>query len=81
MSGFARYIGKSGGILVRAYGEADAEKQQYLTHRFPDIVQIWKMCNRHIKQGFCQVVTGAYLMGLTAEQITEMCKEHNIWME
>jgi len=81
MSGFARYIGKSGGILVRAYGEADIEKQKYLIRRFPDIEKIWKMCCKNIKQGFCRVVTGAYLMGLNAEEIKQMCKENNIWEE
>lgn len=81
MNGFSRYIGKSGGILIRAYGEADSEKQQQLKHRFPDIDKIWKMCSRNIKQGFCRVVCGAYLLGMTADQIEQMCKTHNIWVD
>ena len=81
VNGFARYIGKSGGILVRAFGEADIEKQKLLLRRFPDIDQIWKMCSNNIKDGYCRVVAGAYLMGLSSSEIEIGCKELNIWKE
>ena len=79
MNGFARYIGKSGYILVYAYSGADCDNLKLLLKRFPDINKIVEMCRSHIKEDFCRVVTGAYMMGLSADEIKIGCKEIGIW--
>lgn len=81
MNGFARYIGKSGGILVRAFGEADSIRQSLILKKFPDLEIMWKMCCNNIKTDFCRVVMGAYLLGLTPVEIEEGCREIDIWKE
>jgi len=79
MNGFARYIGKSGFILVSAYSGADQNNEKFLLKRFPDIGKIVEMCRSHIKDDFCRVVTGAYMIGLTASEIEIGCKQIGIW--
>jgi len=79
MNGFARYIGKSGYILVYAYSGADCDNLKLLLKRFPDINKIVEICRSHTKEDFCRVVTGAYMMGLSADEIEIGCKELGIW--
>ena len=79
MNGFARYIGKSGYILVYAYSGADCDNLKLLLKRFPDINKIVEICRSHTKENFCRVVTGAYMMGLSADEIEIGCKKIGIW--
>ena len=81
MNTFSRYIGKSGFILISAYGNGDINKQNALKRKFPDIDKIAIMCQSKIKQGFCRAVCGAYLMGLSPDEIEKECKRIGIWKQ
>lgn len=78
-NGFARFIGKSGIILLHAYSGADENNLKLLLKRFPDINKIVEITQSHTKSNFCRVVAGAYMMGLSADEIEIGCKAMGIW--
>lgn len=80
-SGFARFLGKAGVILNRAYGEADANVRNMLLERHSRLDDMVDMCRKNVKTGFCRAVMGAYLLGVSPKQIEIELKEYGLWVE